>query len=334
MVNRMRDEVAGIPSVRGAAIAAGSVMKGWGFGLPLEFVGRPAPDSSNRVMGGFKAVTPSYFQTLGLKLLRGRLLKETDSFTGPRTMVINESFAKRYYSDSEPIGQYIAFNQIVTGKREIGPRTVWEIVGVVSDEVVDLEREDHSLGYVTFDQNPLVGFGLVVRGQGDPRQLVKSIQAALTRVDPNQAITDVKLVDQIKSESTGQARLRTLILGGFAGLALLLAAVGIYGVVAYSVTQRTRELGIRAALGASRGSLLGLALGGSVRLAAVGLLAGIAGVQWTGRLLSTLLFHTSGTEVATLAAVAAVLLAVTLIASFLPARRAARIDPVVALRHE
>jgi putative ABC transport system permease protein len=147
-------------------------------------------------------------------------------------------------------------------------------------------------------------------------------------------VTDVKMVEETKAQSTAPQRMRTLILAGFAGLALVLAAVGIYGVVAYAVTQRTRELGIRAALGASRGSLVGLALRGSMTLAAAGLIAGVLGVQWSGRLVATLLFQTSPTEASTLALVATVLLGVALLASYLPARRAARVDPVIALRHE
>jgi putative ABC transport system permease protein len=334
LVRRMNEEVATIPGVREVAVSTTLPLNGMGFGFQLDILGRPNPDPQNRPFCRFRAITPDYFKMLRLRLRRGRLLQESDGSGSPNVVVVNETFVKKFFPDSDPIGQSIVFPKIVTGKREIGEKVPWEIVGVVSDELPYMTMQVGPAGYMPFNQSPLVGFGMMVRGQGDSRTLLKSIQAALRRVDPNQAVTDVKMVEETKAQSTAPQRMRTLILAGFAGLALVLAAVGIYGVVAYAVTQRTRELGIRAALGASRGSLVGLALRGSMTLAAAGLIAGVLGVQWSGRLVATLLFQTSPTEASTLALVATVLLGVALLASYLPARRAARVDPVIALRHE
>jgi putative ABC transport system permease protein len=206
---------------------------------------------------------------------------------------------------------------------------------VVADEKVNgLDDPDLPGVYVTFDQSPIVGVGLAVRGRGDPSRLTKAIQMAIWRINRDQAITDIKLLEQIKSESTAGNRFIMLVLTGFAGVALLLAAIGIYGVVSYSVTQRTREMGIRAALGASKAGLLALALRSSLRLTALGLAAGVLGILATRTLIASLLFDTKPAEPSTLAAVAGVMAMVALAASALPARRAASIDPSRALREE
>jgi putative ABC transport system permease protein len=173
-----------------------------------------------------------------------------------------------------------------------------------------------------------------VRAQSNPLRLKKAIQTAIWIVHKDQAITDFKLLEEIKAESGAQARFYTLLFTGFSAMGLLLAAVGIYGVVAYSVAQRTRELGIRAALGASKGHLLGSALHSALLATAIGLAAGGIAIRWSGRLVQSMLFNTKPAEPETLIAVGAVLVLVALTASLIPARRAARIDPVIALRQE
>jgi putative ABC transport system permease protein len=331
----IRDSVAALPGVLDAAITNGMPMQGWGFGMAFEIQGRSSAGGSGRAGCGLKMVTPTYFQTLGMKLKAGRSLAETDVSGALPVTVINEAMAKRYFKGESPIGQRLLMQRIVTGKFEMGPVVPWEIVGVVSDEkTFSLDRETGPGMYVTFDQSPVVGVGLAVRAQGDPMRMMKAIQAAIWAVNKDQAITDVKLLEQIKTDSTANSRYNTLLLSGFAALALLLAAIGIYGVVAYSVAQRTRELGIRAALGASRGRLLGLALRRSLALTGLGLAIGALGIQWSGGLVSSLLFHTRPAEPETLLTVAAVLAVVAIAASLIPARRAARTDPAVALRHE
>jgi predicted permease len=334
MMNRVRDAVAALPGVTDAGLTSAMPMQSWGFGMPFEIHGRSAA-SAQRSGGGFKIVSPNYFRTVGMKLLRGRSLADTDRAGAPPATVINQTMAKQIFKDDDPIGQHVLVQRIVTGKHELGAPIPWEIVGVYADEKVNgLDGAPSPGVYVTFEQSPIVGMGLVVRSHGDPTHMIKGIQAAIWWVNPNQAVTDVKLLEQIKTEHAGGARFSTFLLGGFAGLALMLAAVGIYGVVAYTVAQRTREIGIRAALGATRPRLLLLALRHSIGLALAGMFMGLVAIRWTSALMKSLLFNTQPTEPETLAAVAVVLIAVVVAASFFPARRAAGIDPSTALRHE
>jgi len=224
--------------------------------------------------------------------------------------------------------------QLLPGQPAVGPEIPWQVVGVVADEKMD-RLEDSSVGlYVSYKQSPSLGTALVVRGSMDPTHLVKSIQTAIWQLNKNQAFEDIKTLERIKSDSLGENRVRTLLLGVFAGLALLLAAIGIYGVIAYSVTQRTHEMGLRAALGASRWDLLVLVLKGGMTLAAIGMGIGIAGALGLSRLLASLLFGVSPHDPSTLALVSIVLAAVAGAACLIPARRAAKVDPMVALRYE
>jgi len=336
LMDQIRDSVAAVPGVLDAAITSTMPLQGIGFGMPFTIQGRSSSGEDRRNFGtGLKQISPSYFATLGMRIKAGRGLAETDTANALPVAVINESFVKKYFKQESPIGQHILIARIVTGKHELAAPISWDIVGVVSDEKQNrLDGDSVPQAYVTFDQSPIVGVGLVVRAQGDPLRLRKAIQSAIWNVHKDQAITDYLLLDQIKSQSTASTRFSTALLAGFAAVALLLAAVGIYGVVAYSVAQRTRELGIRAALGASRRQLLGSALINPIALAALGLAAGAIGMHWAGRLVASLLFNTQPSEPATLAAVGAVLMLVTLGASLMPAMRAARIDPVIALREE
>jgi putative ABC transport system permease protein len=330
LMNRVREAVATVPGVLDSSLTSAMPLQGWGFGMPYRLPGKTGGGG-----GGFKIVSPEYFQTVGMRILAGRGLSVTDRANAPLVTVINETLAKRDFKGQNPVGQHISIQRIVTGKHELGPYVPWEVVGVVSDERTNGLESDFSPGtYVTFDQSPIIGMGLAVRTHGDPLRLTKSIENAIWSVNKDQAIVDVKPFDQLKSESAAGRRFNTLLLASFALLALVLAAVGIYGVVSYSVTQRTREMGIRAALGASRGSLLALALRSSVVLAAVGLAVGGAGIHWTQKLIATMLFQTQATDVATLAAVSGVLALTVLLASLIPARKAASTDAAIALRDE
>jgi putative ABC transport system permease protein len=329
-MNRLRESVGGVPGVLDAALTSAMPLQGWGFGMPLKF-----PGINQTGGGGFKIVSPSYFQAMGMHILTGRGLVDSDRAGAPPAIVINNTLAKRHFKDQSPIGQTVLIQRIITGKHELGPWVPWQIVGVVSDERTgNLEDTFGAGGYVTFDQSPIIGMGMVVRTQGDPLRARKSIQEAIWAVNKDQLVVDMKPLEQIKSESSAGRRFNTTLLSGFAMLALLLAAVGIYGVVSYSVMQRTREMGIRAALGASRGSLLGLALRSSIVLAAIGLAVGAAAIHWSGKLIASMLFQTNPAEPSTLVAVGAILATTVIAASLVPARKAAKTDPAVALRHE
>jgi len=204
----------------------------------------------------------------------------------------------------------------------------------VADEKVGSLDSTSAGVYVSYAQSPIVGLSLLARGSGNPDQLIRSIQQAIWRINKNQALPDARTLEQIKVESTGATRLRTVLLAVFAGLALLLAAIGIYGVLSYVTAQRTQELGVRAALGASASDIVRLVIRGGTTPVVAGLAIGGYGALGLTRLLQGLLYETSPTDAATMLAVSAVLLPVALLACYLPARRASRVDPMTALRTE
>jgi putative ABC transport system permease protein len=303
--------------------------------MPFQIASRPMVDRAHRDGGFFKMVSASYFETLGIKLKRGRILNDRDTKGAPPVTVINDTFAKKYFANQDPIGQRVLIQEVVPGKTELGPEIPWEIVGVIVDEKISSLNDVTSGGfYVSTEQSPVYGVGLVVRGNLDPSALQKSIRQAVDGVNKDQALSDIRTLDQLKTQSLGASRLQTMLVAVFAGVALLLAAVGIYGVISYSVVQRTHEIGIRAALGASTGSLLRMVLVNGLTLMLIGLVIGIAGSLAVTRLLSTLLFGVSARDPLTMAAVALVLAVVSIAACLIPALRAARVDPLVALRYE
>jgi putative ABC transport system permease protein len=254
--------------------------------------------------------------------------------------VINETMAKTYFKGEDPIGKRILIRQLVFGKAGRGPDVAWQVVGVVNDEKVggrggDIGLdEDISVIYVTFYQNPAIGNSLVVRSAVNPLLLSEAIEQAIWQVNKNQAVTNIETLEEIKSESVTPARLRTALLAIFAGIALLLAAIGIYGVVSYSVAQRMREMAIRVAVGASPRDLLKLVIGKTMLIVLVGLaLGGVAALALT-RVLASLLYDTSPTDRLTWVVTAALLAAVALLACYFPARRVMKVDPLTILRFE
>ena len=241
-----------------------------------------------------------------------------------------------YFKDEDPIGKRILVQEIVPGKTQLGPEIPWEIVGVVADEKVNNidNRNDNPGMYVSNEQSPVYFQALVVRAAMDPGGLKQALGKAVHGINKDQTLTDVKTLDQIKSESMATNQLQSMLLTVFAGIAVLLAAIGIYGVISYSVEQRTHEIGIRAALGASRSDLLRLILRSGMLMAGIGLAIGFGGAFGLTRLLANLLFGVGARDPVTIAAVAGILACVALLACYIPARRATRVDPMIALRYE
>jgi putative ABC transport system permease protein len=325
-----------LPGVRDVAFTSALPMRGWGYGMPFQIAGRPTVDRANRQGGFFKMVSPSYFRTIGMRLRKGRGLSDRDLSGAPPVTVVNETMVRKYFQNQDPLGQRILVQQIIPGKTQLGPDTPWEVVGVVADERVqslDSTMDDPGM-YVTNEQSPVYFGGLVVRAQLDPSRLEKAIRDSVYDVDKDQPLTDVKTLEQIKSESMASDRLRSLLLAVFAGIALSLSAMGIYGVISYSVAQRTAEIGIRAALGASRANLLGLILRNGIWITSAGLTIGFASAIGLTRLLAKLVFGIGTSDALTITSVAAILSVVSLLACYIPARRATKVDPAVALRHE
>jgi putative ABC transport system permease protein len=332
---RILEGVGSIPGVRDAAITAVLPLRGWSYGMPFLIEGKPFKDRANREACFFKMVSDGYFRALGIQFRKGRGLSERDVKGSPPVAVINETMAKKYFKDEEPVGKRILVQEIVFGKPELGPEIPWEVVGVIADEKIGGLDDNKSAGmYISYAQSATSFMNLVVKGSVNPETLQQAIRHEVQQVDRDQPLTDIRTMEQIKTESVADNRLRTTLLGVFAGIALLLAAIGIYGVISYSVAQRTHEMGVRLALGASRGNILGLIIRNGMLLSGIGLVIGLAGAFALTRLLTTLLFGVTATDPATMGGMAALLVAVALLACYFPARRATVVDPLVALREE
>jgi putative ABC transport system permease protein len=286
---------------------------------PLPLNQRPIP--------AIQDVTNAYFRTLEVPLLRGRDFSERDTASAPFTAIVNESLARllwpAYPGGLDPVGQRIL----------IGARAdPVEIVGIVADMHQALEADPLPAVFRPFDQYPLLSAGFLVRTAGDPLQFVHAIRDQVLGIDRDQPISSIQTMDDLMEAAGGQVRAPLLLLGCFAGAALLLAVIGIYGVIAYSVAQRTQEIGIRRALGAQDANILRMVVGQGLALTLAGVMLGIGAALALTRILSNLLFHTSPLDPATFAAVALLFILVAFAATYFPARRAARIDPVAALR--
>ena len=312
-----------IPSVEAAAIA-GSHPLSAGFTNSFVVVGREAESRDFPEMS-MRGVTPGYFRTVQLGLMRGRLLEDRDGTRSTPVVVINEAAADRFFANRDPLDQQIAF----WGVR-------WTVVGVVRNEKFHGIAEAAPVAaYMPLAQAPSRGAqSLLVRTSGDPAALAGSVRAAVNGIDPALALFGVEPLADTLSASIGRQRFLTLLLALFAALALALSAIGIHGVLSYAVVERTREIGIRMALGASPGSVAALVLGQGARLTLSGLAAGLLLGVALARSLAGLLFGVQPTDVLTFAAVLAVLGLVSGISIWLPIRRAARVDPLAAIRYD
>ncbi|MGH9793484.1 MAG: ABC transporter permease [Candidatus Acidiferrales bacterium] len=323
--NRIIEQVRRVPGVRSAALVRGLPFSGNGGAINFEIVGQPRTEE--RLRARINTVDTQYFATMGIPLLRGRNFTEQDRLGSPVVAVINRYMADRFWPDQDPIGHKIRIDD--------QPPLVVEIIGVVGDtKQYSLDDPDASYIYSAQAQNFHIFNTIAARTVGDPMQLAHAVRAAVWSVDPDQPVWKIRTQASLVERSSGPAKFLAQLMGGYAALALLLAAVGIYGVMSYNVTQRTHEFGVRLALGAGPGDVLRMVLRRGLLLTGVGLVLGIAGALALGRVVQSLLFNTSASDPATLVAVALLLALVALLASYLPARRATRVDPLVALRYE
>jgi putative ABC transport system permease protein len=308
-----------------AAGAVGTLPMTGGFsGGPFEIEGRPKPADWMAVSAQYNSATPGYFRTMGMPLLRGRDFDERDTATAPLVVIIDETLARRYFPNEDPLGRKI--------KLADKWRTIAGIVGAVNSE--QPMHPPVPQIYVPYAQ-PFGGAQWVtVRTAGDPAKLAANVVHLVQAVDRDVPVLRLRTMRQVVSDSLSEPRLMMSLLSAFAGFALVLAAIGIYGVIAYSVTQRLHEMGIRVALGATRVDLLRLVVGKGASLAVVGLAFGLPAGLAAARLIGSLLYGIKPTDATVFIGIPALLVAVALSASFLPARRAASVDPIVALRHE
>jgi putative ABC transport system permease protein len=328
------EKVAAVPGVRSAALTSALPLNGWSDGMPFQVQGQEEVEIARRHSAGLKSVTPAYLSAIGMRLLRGRWIAESDTAGTQPVIVVNETFAHRFLSDADPIGRTIRIEQIIPGEPALGPEIPWQVIGIVADEKSNGLADISAGMYTPMKQNPNLGVSLVVRSQIDSSAVIKPVVNAIHSVNGDQAVNEIHTLEEIKAESMGDNRMRAVLLGIFAGLALLLAAIGVYGVISYSVAQRTREMGVRAALGATRGAQLALVLKSGLTLTAIGLVIGLAGTLAVASLLKSVLFGVTAHDPSTLALVSVALGLVALAACYIPAYRATRVDPMVALRHE
>ena len=282
-----------------------------------------------------RTVTPGFFDAMRIPLLRGRVLTSTDAADATPSVVVDEEFARRLWPDREPIGQRIANGAVPNSNPPVLRwRTVVGVVGHVKNNALDQVGREQIYVPIAQTPFPIRNMYLTVRASGDPAAMASAIQRTVRTLDPSLPIYEVKTMDAWLDTTVSPRRFNVILLLAFGALALTLAAIGTYGVIAYSVSQRTQEIGIRMALGASRQDVLRMVVGGGLRLAIAGVLIGMALSLAAGRFISTLLFGVRATDPMTFSAVAAALLATAVLAAWIPARRATRVDPMVALRYE
>ena len=328
----IRQVVANLEAVPGVEAAGFKfpLLGGWQNGFFVD--GRPIPQPGHFESTDMCRLTPDTFRAMGIRLLRGRYFDERDTETSPRVAIVDDTLAAHAWPGQDPIGKRIA----VDGPPRPGTEPMWRtVVGVVA-HVKNYGVDQPSL-YETFvpnDQRPGQGGALIIRAAADPAALSSAVRAAVRTVDPGIPLFGVSEMEEVVAQGTSSRRLSAELIAVFAVLALLLASLGIYGVISYLVVRRHHEIGVRIAVGAQRGDILRLVLGHGARLAGIGLVAGVVASLGAGRARSSLLFQVSPFDPATLGGASVVLVAVALLACYLPARRAMRVDPLAALRHE
>ncbi|HEY6491424.1 MAG: ABC transporter permease [Terracidiphilus sp.] len=330
--------IRGIESATGVQSASASTampLQGAFFGMPLTIKGHADyADPSQRPTAGFGMVTPDYFKTFGVHLVNGRFFTESDNASNLKVAVVNEQFVRHYLPGKNPIGQVINVEQLVPGVQKLGPYQGWEVVGVYHDVRGGAFQRQREEVLVPFYQSPWPAIAVGVRTATDPAAMAKTIATAVHSVDPTVALSEVETLDQIRDEDLSGERFSLVLYASFALIALVLAAIGIYGVMAFAVGQREHEIGLRMALGASRDRVVRMVLREGAILAGIGMVLGLVGAFFVGRAMKSTLYNVGSIDLSAFFSVAALLLVAALVASYFPARRAASVEPMRALRTE
>ena len=345
---RLLENLRTLPGVESVAAASGLPLgnNGWQTGFVVD--GRPIPPRGETPpLMEACLVTPDYFRAMSIPVLRGRAFTDRDdrshlagrdlsklgenekSIAGLNSIIIDEEFARRHWPNEEAVGKRIRL-----GYEAKAP--VLEVIGVVGRVKMESlnQNSDRVQGYFPFAQNPAGGMTVVIKGSGDPNQLISSVRQQVKIIDPDQPVYSPRTMGEIRAESVAPERLNLTLLSLFAGIAFVLAIVGIYGVMSYSVTQRTHEIGIRMAIGARPGDVFRMILGHGMKLTLIGVVVGLAGAFGLTRLMSSMLFGVEPTDATTFASIAVLLIAVACVACYLPGRRATKVEPTVSLRYE
>lgn len=329
------EKVRALPGVRAAAMGFAVPLEGLAVPMRFEFASNPV-SAADRPQSGYHPSTDGYFETLGIALRKGRFFSERDNESAPRVAIVNEAFVKRFLAKEEPLGQRLVLDERITGGgKQPGTIAPWEIVGVVGTvKISGTDPGNRPIIYTPLAQSPRPGGVLAVRAEVDTAALARAVRAAIAGVDRDVPVTDIRTMQQVAAASMAQPRSQAWIIGLFAAVALILAALGIYGVMSYTVAQSTREMGVRIALGAQPNDLLSMTVRRGAVMAMLGLALGLVGAFALRRVVEHLLYKVTTTDPLAWAAVSLLLLAVAMFAAYIPARRAAKVDPLVALRWE
>ncbi len=331
--DRIVERVKSLPGVRSAGAASFLPVSGGGGLLHFNIYGRPPKSPHDYIATGYRTTTPNYFETLGMPLAEGRFFTAADTEKAPAVVVINATMAKTYFPGENPLGK-----RLQVGATPESDVPWMEVVGVVGDVRQGLDLDPKAEMYLPYRQAdqvlPVFQLSIVLRTATDPLLQASALRSALAEIDPNQPLVRVRTMEENMAATVAQPRFRTWLIGIFAGLALILAGVGVYGVMSYTVTQRTSEIGIRVTLGAQPEDVFRIVVGEGLRLAVTGVGAGILGALALTRLLRSFLYGVSAYDPLTFVGVALILTLVAVAASFFPARRATLVDPMVALRYE
>jgi putative ABC transport system permease protein len=328
---QMLERIQATPGVTNVAAMSGVPGSSSTLGTRFDIPGQPP--TTERRSSSFLMVTPGFFETLGIHVTNGRSLNEYDTANSMRVAMVNEEFVRRYLSNVDPLTQRISVEEFVPGAPR-GKPLEWQIVGVYHNLRGGGIRGDNPQVTVPFVQSPWAQASMVIKTAGDPKALMKSITAAVSSVDPDMPLAGMRTVDDIVSESLAIERFSVVLFASFGALGLLLAAVGIYGVMAFAVAQRTHEFGVRMALGAQRSRVISQVLKEGTILAISGTLIGLAGAYLVGRAMQTTLYGVDALDVRAFTGVSLLLLAAALLACWFPAWRASRVEPLEALRYE
>ena len=335
--HQVLDRVRQLPEVQSAAMAFGRPLDENGMRGSFERTDRPPSTPDTRRVADVRAVTPEFFSTLHIPVVAGRGIQATDSPNAPQVVVVTRAFVKQFYANENPLGKHIVISWS-RQRSENKADTVsagGEIVGVIGDvKSYGSNQAAPASVYLPFDQAPISDVSVLVRSTASPALTINGTRDAIKEVDGDLPVFDIKKMSDVVSDSVAQPRFYAILLGSFAAIALVIAALGIYGVISYAVTQRTRELGIRIALGAQRERVVRLVIGQGLTLTLLGIAVGIAGAFLLTRLIATLLFGVAPADPLTFVGVATMFVLVACLASYLPARRAAGVDPIIAMRAE
>jgi putative ABC transport system permease protein len=326
--------ITAVPGVSHATAMTGMPLEGTYFGMPFTLPGKSYPDPSQRPLSGFQMVTPDYFRTFGIKLISGRFLNEQDTASGAKVAVVNEDFVNKFLKGTDPLKQRLGVEQLIPGVTKLGPEVQWQIVGVYHNVRSRGFREENPEITIPFWQIPWPSASIGVRTAEDPANMVRSIAAAVHAVDPQIALDEPKTLDQVREDVLADDRFTVILFVSFAAVALLLAALGVYGVMSFSVAQRSHEIALRMALGADRTRVVALIVREGVILALVGLGFGLIGAYFVGRAMQSTLYGVGAMDFTAFGAVGAILVIAALLACWVPALRAASVEPMRVLRTE